>query len=336
MGTEQTGSETTAAVSKTTKPPTIRSLISGEEFKAQIAMALPKHITPDRFIRVALTAMQKTPKLLDCSQSSLFQSLLTCSQLGIEPDGRMAHLIPYGNVCQLIIDYKGLSALAMRSGEILPPHADVVCENDVFEYDRGEVKRHVIDFRKPRGKAYAVYAIVRYKDGGEKAECMSMEEVDGIRKRSKASGSGPWVTDYNEMAKKTVFRRLSKWLPLSPEFRDALEADADGPIDITKQVEVMDRTPKNRLFDVAAETTATEVPAEVSTETAPQQPAETVTPNAETGIDEQITALVDKLTASKVQKAMKAAGINFDEGEDWTQASDEKKTAVLSLLKAAK
>lgn len=330
----------TAVAAPKKAAPTIRSLISGEEFKAQIAMALPKHITPDRFIRVALTAMQKTPKLLDCSQASLFQSLLTCSQLGIEPDGRMAHLIPYGSVCQLIIDYKGLSALAMRSGEILPPHADVVCENDLFEYDRGEVKKHIIDFRKPRGKAYAAYAIVRYKDGGEKAECMSIEEVDAIRKRSKASGSGPWVTDYNEMAKKTVFRRLSKWLPLSPEFRDAIDADADGPIDISKQVEVMDRTPKNRLFEAAAETAATEAPAPAieatATDTTAAPAAEPVPPNADAGIDEQITALVEKLSATKVSKAMKAAGINFDEGEEWVMASDDKKLAVLSLLKAAK
>lgn len=335
------GDTATAVVAPRKTAQTIRSLISGEEFKAQIAMALPKHITPDRFIRVALTAMQRTPKLLECTQASLFQSLLTCSQLGIEPDGRMAHLIPYGNVCQLIIDYKGLSALAMRSGEILPPHADVVCENDVFEYDRGEVKRHSIDFRKPRGKAYAVYAIVRYKDGGEKAECMSIDEVEAIRKRSKASGSGPWVTDFNEMAKKTVFRRLSKWLPLSPEFRDALEADADGAIDITKQVEVIDKTPKNKLFEAPVEITlnATETPdpcakADESPVSDAVSPGPQSDPGA--GIDVELASLFEKLPASKVSKAMKAAGIAFDEGEDWTQADVEKKSALLSLLKATK
>lgn len=332
------GNGQVATSANSNKAPTIRSLISGEDFKAQIAMALPKHITPDRFIRVSLTAMQKTPKLLDCSQGSLFQALLTCSQLGIEPDGRMAHLIPYGNVCQLIIDYKGLSSLAMRSGEILPPHADVVCENDLFEYDRGEVKKHVIDFRNPRGKAYAVYAIVRYKEGGEKAECMSMDEVDAIRKRSKASGSGPWVTDYNEMAKKTVFRRLSKWLPLSPEFRDAVEADADGPIDITKQVEVMDRTPRNRLFEAAAETAATESVAEVPVTLSPAAtiPPTDSEPEVKHDIDSEIASLETELTNTKFNKAARAVGVNVDAGEEWRMASSEKKVALLSLLKAAK
>lgn len=155
--------------------------------------------------------------------------MLTCSQLGLEPDGRRAHLIPYGKTCQLIIDYKGLVELAMRSGEVSNIHADVICENDEFLCDRGQIVKHEIDYRKERGSVFAAYAICRFKDGSEKSEVMSVMEIDAIRKRSRASGSGPWVTDYNEMAKKTVFRRLSKWLPLSSEFREALEKDADSP-----------------------------------------------------------------------------------------------------------
>jgi recombination protein RecT len=213
----------------------VRSLIESDAFKAQIQKALPKHLTPDRFIRVAVTAMTRTPKLAECTQASLFNALLTCSQLGIEPDGRRAHLIPYGKDCQLIIDYKGLAELAMRSGVVANIHADVVCDADTFEYDRGSVRTHTIDFRKPRGKVYAVYAICRFKDGTEKAEVLSAEEVEAVRKRSRAGQAGPWVTDWNEMAKKTAFRRLSKWLPLSPEYRDALDHDADA-IDITGSV----------------------------------------------------------------------------------------------------
>jgi len=101
----------------------------------------------------------------------------------------------------------------------------VVCANDAFEYDCGEVKRHSIDFKAARGEMYAAYAICTFKDGTKKCEVMSKDEVESIRKRSRAGDSGPWKTDYNEMSKKTVFRRLSKWLPLSPEMRDAIEAD---------------------------------------------------------------------------------------------------------------
>ena len=214
------------------KPTTVKGWIETPAFRDQVARALPKHLTPDRFLRVALTALLKTPKLATCTPESVTQCLLSCSQMGLEPDGRRAHLIPYGNACTLIVDYKGIVELAMRSGLVANLHADTVCENDAFDYDRGELKIHKIDFRKPRGEVYAVYALARLKDGSEKCEVMTKDEVESIRKRSRAGTSGPWVTDWNEMAKKTAFRRLSKWLPLSPEFRDAVEAD-DEPVDVT-------------------------------------------------------------------------------------------------------
>lgn len=203
----------------------LKRLLSAEQIKDQVAKVLPSHLKPDRFLRVAMTALTRTPKLMECTQPSFMKCLLDLSAYGLEPDGRRAHLIPYGKECTLIIDYKGLAELAMRSGIVANIHADVVCENDAFKYSIGEVKEHVIDFRNPRGEVYAVYAICRFKDGTTKADCMTREDVDKIRKRSRAGASGPWQTDWNEMAKKTVFRRLSKWLPLSAEFRDAVERD---------------------------------------------------------------------------------------------------------------
>lgn len=216
---------------KKQEPKTIRSLLESDAFKSQVSKALPKHLTPDRFIRICITAMTKTPKLAQCEQASLFNALLTLSQLGIEPDGRNAHLIPYENrkrgvtECQLIIDYKGIAELVMRSGLVSNLHCDVVCENDEFVYDRGELKKHLINFRQPRGKVFAVYALCRFKDGTEKCDVMTREEVEAIRSRSKAANVGPWVTDWTEMSKKTVFRRLSKMLPFSSEQRDAIESD---------------------------------------------------------------------------------------------------------------
>lgn len=210
---------------------TIGGWLSGK--KNQFAMALPKHIKPDRFLRIALTAFSKTPKLRDCTKESLLSCLIDCSQLGIEPDGRKAHLIPYGNVCTLIIDYKGLVDLARRSGEVAYIHADVVCEKDVFEYafGSGAFLRHVPAL-KDRGPATQVYSFVKLKDGSEDFCVMNKEEIEAVRGRSKASKNGPWVTDWNEMAKKTAFRRHSKWLPLSSEFQEAVEKDFDTPTDL--------------------------------------------------------------------------------------------------------
>lgn len=211
----------------------LKALINSDTMKAQFQNALPKHLSVERFARIATTALTKTPRLRDCTRESFMKCLLDLSAMGLEPDGRNAHLIPYRNnktgttECTLIVDYKGKVDLAMRSGKVAVIHADVVCEHDDFEYDLGEIKRHKIDFRKPRGNVYAVYAICKMKDGTSKCEVMSVDEVESIRKRSKSGNAGPWITDWNEMAKKTPFHRLSKWLKLSAEYMDAVEHDND-------------------------------------------------------------------------------------------------------------
>lgn len=216
---------TPAVVKKPTVTMTVDQMLSSDNFRNQIARALPTHMTPDRMLRVAMTQVRRNPKLGQCTPGSLASCMLALAAVGLEPDGRRAHLVPFKDECTLIIDYKGIAELAIRNGDISTIHCDVVCENDDFEFDLGEVKRHRIDLRKPRGEMYAVYSLVTKKDGSKQACVMSKDEVDAIRKRSRSAGNGPWVTDYNEMAKKTVFKRLSKWLVLSPEIRDLVDAD---------------------------------------------------------------------------------------------------------------
>lgn len=217
------------------KPQTLRNLIT--TMQPQFQLALPKHLTAERFTRVAITALTRTPKLQDCSPESFIKCLLDLSALGIEPDGRRAHLIPYGKECTLIIDWKGLAELAQRSGQIAKLHADLICENDSFVYNLGQIHEHQIDFRLPRGKPYAAYAMAVTKDGAVYNAVLTEDEILSVRNGSqgwKAFEKGfakqsPWdpknPTSEREMWKKTAFRRLSKWLPLSAEFRDAVEKD---------------------------------------------------------------------------------------------------------------
>lgn len=206
----------------------IRQVIEG--MRDQFALALPKLLTPERFLRVALTGINKNPKLLQCTQESLLACLLDCAALGIEPDGRRAHLIPYGDKCTLIIDYKGIAELVRRSGEVADLHADIICENDTFDYmfGTGSFLKHKIDIRKPRGEVVGAYSYVKLKDGAESFDVMGVAEIELVRKRSRSGNNGPWVTDKAEMQKKTVFRRHSKWLPLSPELRDKIEKDDEA------------------------------------------------------------------------------------------------------------
>ena len=215
------------------KPTTLKGMLGTEQMRDQFARALPDHLSVERFVRVAITAITKTPKLAQCTQESFFKCLLDLSAMGLEPDGRRAHLIPYNNQklgvteCTLIVDYKGLVELVRRAGDVARIHADVVCENDTFAHSMGEITEHTYDLRHDRGKPYAAYAQVTLNDGSVQAVVMSRDEIEAVRKRSKAGSDGPWVTDWNEMAKKSAFRRLTKWLTLSPEIHSAI-ADAEA------------------------------------------------------------------------------------------------------------
>lgn len=210
---------------------TVTDLINSERARTEIAKVLPKHLTPERMTRVALTATLRNPTLLSCTPESLMNALLVCSQAGLEPDGRLAHLIPYGNVVQVVFDYKGLVTLALRNGA-QSVFADKVCEFDEFfagVVDGNKVLTHKPNWAKPRGTPYCYYALCK-RDGQFDWEVMTTEEVQDIRKRSRAANNGPWVTDFDEMAKKTVLRRMSKRWDLLPEIRDIINADDDTPM----------------------------------------------------------------------------------------------------------
>src|SRR4029077_7715249 len=182
-----------------------------------------------RFTRMALTATFINPKLIHCTQVSLFNCLMRLCELGLEPDGRRAHLIPYGDTCTLLIDYKGIAELIRRNGEVAHIHCDVVGVNDYFEYRFGTGgKLEHVPFLGDRGRIKCAYSFIRLKDGTEEYDVMSSEDIERVRKdHSRAGDKSPWVTDWNEMAKKTVFRRHAKLLPLSPEIREMIESDEE-------------------------------------------------------------------------------------------------------------
>lgn len=213
------------------KSNTIRTLL--ERMKPELAKVLPKHLEPDRILRIALTEIRRNPKLLDASRESLLGAVMLSAQLGLEP-GPLGHcyLIPYYNSktksyeVQFQLGYKGMLDLVRRSGQIEMIDAHVVHEKDVFDYQYGlEPKLYHKPALKERGAPIAVYAIAKFKDGGYSYLVMSVEDVEKIRKRSKAADNGPWVTDWEAMAKKTAIKQLCKYLPLSIEVQKGLAVD---------------------------------------------------------------------------------------------------------------
>lgn len=204
-----------------------------EQMKGEIARCLPKHLTPERMARIAMTELRKTPKLQECDPLSFIASIMQAAQLGLEP-GILGscYLIPFWNSklgkfeCTFMPGYRGFLDLARRSGQIVSLVARSVYENDEFSYEFG-LKENII--HKPamdnKGQLIAVYAVAILKDGGHQFDVMSKEEVDTVRETSKSKDNGPWVTHYEEMAKKTVLRRLFKWLPCSVEMQKAVSLD---------------------------------------------------------------------------------------------------------------
>lgn len=242
LKTAATGQVTT----KADKPKDLAHLMASPAVQAQIKAALPRHMTAERMARIAMTELRKTPKLAQCEPMSFLGAVIQCAQIGLEPGNALGHayILPYevrqkqGNQwvtvrtdAQLIIGYRGMIDLARRSGQIQSLNATAVYQGDEFECVMGlePSLRHVPDFDNPdREQAERlsfVYAVAKLKDGGTQFAVMSRAQIDAIRARSKAAGNGPWVTDYEAMALKTVIRRLFKYLPVSVEIQRAVQLD---------------------------------------------------------------------------------------------------------------
>lgn len=239
---------------------TIRDLL--EKSKSQITMALPRHLTPERLMRVAMTTIQKNPKLLEADPRTLIGAIIQCAQLGLEPDSILGHayLVPFWNSqlgrfdVTFIAGYKGLIALAKRGGDVTQIHAVNVYDKENFIYEEGDNPKlkHTPLPPSSRGEEkVGTYAVARNADGQTEFIFMWAEEIETIRDRALKTRRidtekdprekwGPWGTDEDEMFKKTAIRRISKILALSPEFQKASTldemADAGIPQNLDQEV----------------------------------------------------------------------------------------------------
>lgn len=202
----------------------VRSAI--ERMSPQFKAALPAHVSVDKFVRVTLTAVQTNPQLLEADRRTLFAAATKAAQMGLLPDGREGAIVTFKNQAQWMPMVAGIMKLVRNSGEISTWSVQAVYENDNFDFCLGD-EEHIT--HKPalanRGKLIAVYSIVTMKDGEKSREVMSVEDVNQIRARSRSGQSGPWVSDFAEMAKKTVVRRHSKRLPLSTDIDGMIKED---------------------------------------------------------------------------------------------------------------
>ena len=230
--------EELAKQAETPAPALKKSMSIADLIKAmepQIKRALPSTITPERFTRIALSALNTTPKLKQCTQMSFLSALMNAAQLGLEPNTSLgqAYLIPYKNKgvyeVQFQIGYKGLLDLAYRSPQLQTVQAHCVYENDTFSYELGLNPQLV---HKPamenRGELRCVYAMFRLQNGGFGFEVMSKTAIEAHAKQySKAydTSYSPWKTDFESMAKKTVIKQVLKYAPMRTDYVHAVNVD---------------------------------------------------------------------------------------------------------------
>lgn len=213
-----------------------------DKAKGKLAEVAPKHMKVERITRLLLSAVSRNPALLHCTRESVLQFCMKCSETGLEPIGPGgAWPVPFRNKngnteMQFIPDYRGLINIAKRAKAIKDAYAEVVREGDAFEYELGltPALRHKPATRE-RGATIGAYCVVVLPDDARRFTYMDRDEIEAIRKISKAATTGPWKDFEGEMYKKTVVRRAMKlYAGVSRELDAAVEADNDATgIDMT-------------------------------------------------------------------------------------------------------
>lgn len=220
--------------------PTIRQLLLDPQYQDEIAKALPVAMTPERFTRLAVTAVKSSPLLLEAEPVTLLAGVMQCAQLGLEPNTPLQHcwLLPFRNTkkriveVQFVLGYRGIIDLAHRSEAILDIAARTVRENDEFEYEYGldEKLSHKPKLKKSEaGAPIAYYCLANFRGGGHYYVVVDPEEIEEHRQKSKSPDSPAWKDNYDPMARKTTVRIASAYLPLSSLAAEAIAADESTP-----------------------------------------------------------------------------------------------------------
>lgn len=278
----ETNSLKSAAVAKTTttdvapKKPTppavfVKGLI--DKRMNDIKAALPSVMTPERFARIALTAVSANPKLAEAcvkSPMTFLGAMMTAAQLGVEPNTPLgqAYILPFNNwnkntnqkelQCQFQLGVYGVIDLAYRSGEVTMIDAQVVYSKDFFEYELGldPKLKHIPYKGADRGEAVYYYGMFRTKGGAIGFNCMSKEDVSAHARRfSKTYNAktgkftGPWATDFDAMAKKTVLLAALKYAPKKSDFARAITAENSVRSELSRNMEDI---PNDEVIDVDA------------------------------------------------------------------------------------
>lgn len=290
---------------------TVRGLLAKQ--REEFGRALTNRIDPDYFIRVALTAINKQPLLLQCTQESLLACLMDCAQLGLEPDSvrGLAYLIPFndskrGMICTLVVGYKGLIDLAYKHPKVKAIRWFTVRKGDRFDYVEGLQPRlvHVPCDEEEPGELTHAYGIGELDNGGQTWVVLNKRQIMKAKASSRSANSSysPWTTHEEAMWAKTAMRRLADRLPKSRELAEALSKDDDEQV-IDVQSVSANATPVVASVDVSS------VPHETTKEITQPDP----TPAAGPPAQETPVATPPPATETKTTKPAKGKTVKAEE-----------------------
>lgn len=290
-----------------------------EQAMPKIARSLPDHVTEKKFHQVAATAFGKAPMLRECLESNptaVLNALADCAADGLLPDNRQATLTPFKDrrANRVNLTYIPMIAgvlMRMRnSGEVATITARCVFANERFSVSFGDDERieHEPSLGSDPGAFVAAYAIIKFKDGSVEREVMPKREIDKVRNTSRSKDKGPWASWYEEMAKKTVIKRLAKRCPFSTDIMAMLDRD-NSFYDPSKTVEGT-ITPAQERFD--------SLRAKDHRLTFDGTAADT-SPDAE----HAICAFIDGLPEIADLGVLASAFSDLEQSEDWAQATEE-------------
>lgn len=249
-------------------PKTLMDLMKAPGTKIGIQKLASSYLPAERFFRLAVNAIRKTPRLLECDPTSVIGALMTAVALGLEPNTiqQQAYLIPYKKralvrgkwidtyECQFQIGYRGFITLSHRSNHIAKIEADAIHENDTFEHMQGT--ESFLRYKKSltnRGKIIGAFCYVKLTNGNEMSLVLPIDEVNKIKSKSETFNSlvrgieesdndkdrakaqkkldeTPWVLWEDDMAAKSAIKKMAKFLPITPgeTFSAASQIDADN------------------------------------------------------------------------------------------------------------
>lgn len=234
---------------------TIFDLLEDPRMQKAIAAVAGQYFTADRFVRLAINAIRKTPKLAQCDPQSVLGAFMASAALGLEPNTvqQQAFLIPYdkrgrlpsgewgvvGTECQFQLGYRGFITLAHRSPHIDNIFAEAIHEGDLFDHLMGS--ESFLKFKKElrdRGALVGSFCYTKLASGTELATVLPLEEIHKIRSRSETYNAlirnvenasdqkarskaqqkldeTPWIMWEDDMAAKSAIKKHAKQLPLA-------------------------------------------------------------------------------------------------------------------------